>query len=108
MRFARHILLPEIGERGQARLAASSVRPVGGDERAREVARTYLARAGVGLHEEGRPAPIPDVRAGRPELAEAASYLAGALAAVEVVKAIVGAGVPGDVHVVLTGPEGDA
>lgn len=47
LRYTRQIRLPEIGEAGQARLAAAAIAPSGaGDARAIEV--TYLRLAGVG------------------------------------------------------------
>ncbi|MBP6837210.1 MAG: hypothetical protein KA190_07895 [Kofleriaceae bacterium] len=45
-RYARHILLPDVGGVGQARLLAATVAVVDGDAGA--VAFDYLARAGVG------------------------------------------------------------
>jgi molybdopterin/thiamine biosynthesis adenylyltransferase len=48
-RYARHILLPEIGGRGQERLLAATVVVELGEDRAAEVAAlAYLAAAGVG------------------------------------------------------------
>ena len=48
-RYARHILLPEVGGRGQERLLAAAVAIEVGPGRAAEVAAlTYLAAAGVG------------------------------------------------------------
>jgi hypothetical protein len=46
-RFARQLLLPEIGMSGQELLATAQV-AVGGDSLAAITARDYLARAGVG------------------------------------------------------------
>ncbi len=46
-RYARHVLLPEVGLAGQARLLAGSAQVVGMG-RAAEEAATYLAAAGVG------------------------------------------------------------
>ena len=114
-RFARHILLPEIGEDGQARLCAARVRfPGSADARAADVARSYLERAGIEVlpaDAEGAKVSraVPDTGevqaiAGSPELVEAAAALCGALAAVEAIKAALGigraAGVPA---VVLAG-----
>ncbi|MFI5307838.1 MAG: hypothetical protein ACHQ53_10820 [Polyangiales bacterium] len=102
-RYARHLLLPEIGADGQARLCAASVRfPGSADVRASDVARVYLERAGIDV----RPADaenatlaraVPATRevqaiAGAPDLVEAAAALCGALAAVEVIKAELGIG----------------
>ncbi|ACY16676.1 ThiF family adenylyltransferase [Haliangium ochraceum] len=51
-RYARHILLPEIGGLGQARLLAARVRvALGQDPGAEQVALAYLAAAGVGTLE---------------------------------------------------------
>jgi adenylyltransferase/sulfurtransferase len=48
-RYARHILLPELGGRGQERLLAAAVAVRVGPGRAAEVAAvTYLAAAGIG------------------------------------------------------------
>ncbi len=48
-RYARHILLPEVGGRGQERLLAAAVAVEVGPGRAAEVAAlTYLAAAGIG------------------------------------------------------------
>ncbi len=53
-RYARHILLPEIGGVGQRRLLASAVRVEIGRSGAELVALAYLAAAGVGhLYLEG-------------------------------------------------------
>lgn len=46
-RYARHVLLREVGGRGQERLLAASVRLLG-DGRAAEEAALYLAAAGIG------------------------------------------------------------
>jgi len=46
-RYARQVLLPEVGVAGQARVLAGAVRVLG-DGRAAEEAATYLAAAGVG------------------------------------------------------------
>jgi hypothetical protein len=96
VRFARQLLLPELGEAGQERLLAGRVRAAdGADPEALEVARTYLERAGVSVtsnHEasELRVATTDELErlAGRPELLEAARALAGALAAVHAVQTV--------------------
>lgn len=46
-RYARHVLLPEVGARGQMALITASL-AVAGDGAAAEEAATYLAAAGVG------------------------------------------------------------
>ena len=60
-RFARQILVPEIGDEGQARLSSSTfdLRPLGPEAAA--VARLYLERAGLreaGSEPQG-PAQVP-------------------------------------------------
>ena len=47
-RYARHILLPDVGGRGQARLLAGSISIDVAAGAATEVALAYLAAAGVG------------------------------------------------------------
>lgn len=47
LRYTRQIRLPEIGEEGQARLAAATVAPSGLGE-ARTIEATYLRLAGIG------------------------------------------------------------
>jgi adenylyltransferase/sulfurtransferase len=100
-RVARHLLLPEIGAGGQERLNAARVRvSEGADPGAAAVACEYLARAGVRVDDQGAHAlALPsqaDVHelAASPELLEAARALAGALCAVEAVKAVLQLGEP--------------
>jgi len=101
-RYARHLLLPELAEPGQARLVAARVRFHDAAEAgAREVAESYLARAGV-QEDAGQGAEVDvvdDVQlaqlAGRPELIEAARAVSGALSAVEAIKALAGIGSAG-------------
>lgn len=101
VRYARHLLLPEIGASGQERLNAACVRaPTRADAGALAVARDYLMRAGVttstaGTYELSIPSEseLADF-AGSPELIEAARALCGALAAVEAVKAVLALGAP--------------
>jgi hypothetical protein len=98
-RYARHLLLPELGEAGQLRLCSGRIRHAADrDPGALAVARDYLARAGVG---EGALGDAPEVwmdvsdpaqLAARPELIEAARALCGAFAAVEAIKALAGLG----------------
>jgi len=53
VRYARHLLLPELAEAGQLRLLAGRVRFAdGAEEGAREVASGYLRRAGVRIEGE--------------------------------------------------------
>lgn len=101
-RYARHLLLPEIGELGQARLLASSFR-VAGEPGARAVAGSYLERAGVSVQEQaGATVSVLEDQgrlealAGAPYLLEAARALAGAFAAVETIKSVVGIGQPSE------------
>lgn len=100
VRYARHLLLPELGLDGQARLCAASYR-VSGDEAAARVAVDYLGRAGLARGRDGDGGAVSvavpaadaiDGLAGRPELREAAAALAGAFAAVEAIKVVAGAG----------------
>lgn len=97
---ARHLLLPEIGQAGQELLCAASARPARSAEpRAEATARDYLERAGVAWRDApgAESCAVPDAAtvervAGRPDLEEAAAMLVGALAAVETIKSITGAG----------------
>jgi hypothetical protein len=117
LRFARHLLLPEIGLEGQVRLcegqAAWADAPRG---LAREVAAVYLECSGVNVLEtsalvspQARPshgAPgscavrqtvtlqVPSIPVDQPGLEAAAQALAGAWAAVEAIKALLGEGQP--------------
>jgi molybdopterin/thiamine biosynthesis adenylyltransferase len=50
-RYVRQVILPEIGEAGQARLASASVRVGGGTSG--EIEAAYLRAAGVGSIERG-------------------------------------------------------
>ncbi len=114
-RHARQLLLPEIGEVGQAFLSAHAVAVPGGP--AGEVAAEYLRRAGVhaavtesapGAEELEALAPERVAAlAGRPELEAAAAFLAGAFTAVEEMKRALGVGSPGRLSARLSpsGPE---
>jgi hypothetical protein len=116
-RYARHLLLSEIGETGQARLCAARVRVrVTSDPRAVAVARDYLERAGLEVLDAGDAGagldvPVPDaqavrVLAGGEALEEAGAALAGAFAAVEAIKAVLGVGVYAELPSALSlGPE---
>ena len=107
-RYARHLLLAEIGPAGQARLLAQTVAlPASADARAAEVAVDYLRRAGVTVGELGEVVALPDsaaVRAlaGRSELHEATAALLGAFAAVEAIKSALAVGAPGELPASLT------
>ena len=102
--YARHLLLAEIGQDGQERLAAAHVE-LGDrtDSRVASVARDYLERAGVvtkraaHANEPSSVAASPlvterDVEhlAGDPRLSEVASFFAGAFVATEIVVANLG------------------
>jgi hypothetical protein len=92
-RYARHLLLAEIGETGQERLCAARVQlPADMDPRAATVARDYLERAGVGVDvAEAALAPSANraavaALAGDELFEPAAAALLGALHAVEQIK----------------------
>src|SRR5690349_5792156 len=95
-RYARHLSLPEIGEAGQSRLLAARIAlDEHGGASARATAALYLERAGarvVGGSEEARA--LIAIDPGDPALAEAASFLSGALTAVEVIKSVLRVGTP--------------
>jgi hypothetical protein len=111
-RYARHLLLAEIGTAGQARLCAARVRIAGAaDARATRTACDYLERAGLsiaaGAGEQVEAVAVADANAVRAlagcvELEEAAAALAGAFAAVETIKAVLGAGVSAQLPAALT------
>lgn len=102
-RFARQLLLAEIGEAGQARLCASRVRiTAGADAQAAETARTYLERAGLPVVDDGAaieanvPSSVAIGALARNEAQRpAAAALAGAFAAVEAMKAALALDRPG-------------
>lgn len=122
-RYLRQMLLPEIGEAGQARLrGALAVPPPRAESRAAAVCADYLARAGVGADpealrhpERARETPVPDAAgvrdlAGEALLGEAAAALAGAFAAVETMKGVLAAGRGGGldgVRLTTSGPGDD-
>jgi hypothetical protein len=103
-RYARQVVLRELGPAGQARLCASTAALFHtADARAAEVARDYLQRAGLQLREPaaeggesdqaGQPVRVDiadsqAVRAcaGASDLEECAAWLLGAWAAVETIK----------------------
>jgi hypothetical protein len=109
-RFARHILLKEIGELGQRRLSDANITLADGPEA--EVACTYLRRAGVTVRVErggGPDSPTADLEhlAGRPELRPAAEALLGCFLAVELIKRIALPGArAGDLGGISLAPEG--
>ena len=110
MRYVRQSMLPEIGAAGQANLEARPVR-LSGPARAVAWATLYLERAGVrvatdpGGHAE--PLSLPPLDPARPELAAAAQAIAGAWAAIELIKRRVDAGASATLDVRLTGPNRD-
>jgi adenylyltransferase/sulfurtransferase len=97
-RYARQLLLPQIGEAGQLRLLAARVRePLQADAGALSVACSYLARAGLRTTSDAEAPELSLVSsrevarlAGDPALIEAARALAGALAAVDALRAVAG------------------
>lgn len=96
IRYARHRSLVELGDAGQRMLFAADVGARLVDARAESVRADYLARAGVpsaGASDEPSVASC-DVAAfaGASYLNEAAASCLGALAAVERIKQITGAG----------------
>lgn len=108
--YARHLLLPEIGAAGQAALCAAVVSVRGGaDPVALAAARDYLERAGVQVVEDAGAAvelslPTTSDLARVPAVArEAAAMAAGAFAAVEAIKRIVGTGAEGSLDLELFG-----
>src|SRR5688500_9838084 len=106
-RYARQLLLTEIGERGQVALCATHACIADrADTRAAEGAAQYVERAGIALApldlEGEKPAlaiavPSSDAvgtLAGDLRLREAAATLAGSFAAVEAIKCALGVGTP--------------
>jgi len=89
---AKHRLLPEIGPRGQEALCRATFRLDAGDP-AQAIAADLLTRAGLSVAEDGSPLEVPGPsESADPALEEARIALAGALAATERVRTIVGAG----------------
>jgi len=104
-RYARHLLLAEIGEAGQQRLCSARVQlPAAADPRSARIAHDYLVRAGVAVQtdpQRERDAPRLQLSedavralAGEPALEPAAAALLGALHAVEAIKSELGLGAP--------------
>ena len=89
-RFARHLLLPQIGEAGQRRLLETELR-LEGDAGVVKVAESYLSRAGVRIGEGAVQSVASSEQvarvAGDAALEPAARALLGALAAVEAIRA---------------------
>jgi hypothetical protein len=97
-RYARQLLLGEIGEQGQERLLdAGFCRGAGGDVDAFAVAAEYLKRAGCSCQESGAAVHVPTESAvmrfaASPALREPAAAIMGAFSAVEHLKAVLGIG----------------
>jgi len=95
-RYARQLLLGEIGELGQERLLESGFRHgAGGDGDACAVAADYLVRAGCPRDENGIEVRVPPASsvmrfAGSQALQEPAAAVMGAFAAVEHLKEVLG------------------
>jgi hypothetical protein len=95
-RYGRHLLLGEIGESGQERLMKAGFRlGPGRDADAYAVAAEYLERAGCLRKDDGQEVRIADRAAvlrfaGSPALRETAAAVAGAFAAVEHLKEVLG------------------
>ncbi len=102
-KYARQILLNELGTSGQERLCSTAFAlSEAADPRAAVVARDYLERAGVGVRANPKAPLAVSVAsteevsriAGDVALEACAAWLLGAHAAVEAIKAIAGAGSP--------------
>jgi len=95
-RYARQLILDEIGEAGQERLLGAGFRNgADGDADAYAVAAEYLQRAGCSEEQSGAvlrgPSPAAVMRfAGSQALAEPAAAIMGAFSAVEHLKAVLG------------------
>lgn len=90
LRFSRQIRLPEIGEAGQARLAAARIPLSAKDEDAQALELGYLQAAGVTVV-EGEGARDVDVDALGVKDPAARAVAEGALRALAAIKEIVGA-----------------
>jgi hypothetical protein len=95
-RYARQLLLGEIGEPGQQCLLSARFRPgTGSDPDAYAVAADYLERAGLSFDAQGEDVQVAGSQgvarlAGSPELSRPAAVIAGAFAAVEHLKEVLG------------------
>ena len=97
-RYARQLLLGEIGESGQERLLGAGFhRGADGDADAYAVAAEYLERAGCSHDESGAAVHAPNESAvmrfaGSPALRESAAAIMGAFSAVEHLKQVLSVG----------------
>lgn len=97
-RYARHLLLPQVGEAGQRRLLETVLTADAGDAGVLAVAQRYLERAGVRVSQQGAPEGALRLSvasservaqtAGDPALLPAARALLGALAAVDAIRSV--------------------
>jgi adenylyltransferase/sulfurtransferase len=92
-RFARQLLLVEIGESGQRRLAGATAR-VGGAGFDHEVAETYARRAGIGEVTDGSIA--PELAPAFLENDAARAVVAGSRAALAAMRVALGIEAPAD------------
>ena len=97
-RYARQLLLGEVGEAGQERLLAARFRrDDASDQEASLVAAEYLERAGCTVGAAGDTLDVPDEStvmrfAGKASLAGPAAAIVGAFCAVEAMKRTLGCG----------------
>jgi len=97
-RYARQLLLGEIGESGQERLLEAGFhRDADGDADAYAVAAEYLERAGCSHEESGAAVHVPNESAvmrfaASPTLRDPAAAIMGAFSAVEHLKEVLGIG----------------
>jgi molybdopterin/thiamine biosynthesis adenylyltransferase len=95
-RYARQLLLGEIGESGQERLLGSTfTASAASDGEAFSVAAEYLERAGLSRDDAGDEVPVPDRAAvmrfaDKALLEEPAAAIIGAFCALEHLKAVLG------------------
>lgn len=107
-RYARQLLLGEIGEAGQKRLLASRFcQGADGDAGAYAAAAEYLERAGCSHDDAGVELRVPNAGAvtrfaGSPALREPAAAIMGAFAAVEHIKEVLGIAPAGKISADLT------
>jgi len=93
-RYVRHLLLPEIGAEGQAKLCLTRFST--GDA----ITELYLQRSGL-ISDPEAPIVTPPRLETSPDLQAAADVLVGAFAAVERIKAELDVGSPGALEVEL-------